>query len=94
MPRKSIKKSSRDISDQLYFWTNDGRILRSLADLAVALREMNDGVFKHHVNVERNDFAKWIEEILGEPVFARKMRTMKSRLTALRSVEAELKKYQ
>ena len=94
MPRTSIKKFSRDIPDNFCFWTSDGRTLRNLADLANALREMNDGVFKHHVNVERNDFAKWIEEILGEPVFARKMRTMKSRLTALRSVEAEIKKYQ
>lgn len=92
--KKAAKKNLFYAPDVWCFWVSDGRILRSLVDLRDGLKEMSDEVFKNHVNKEKNDFAKWIEDILGESVFAKKMRTMKTRLTALRTVESELKKYQ
>jgi hypothetical protein len=55
---------------------------------------MSNESFKYHVAKDRNDFAKWVEDVLQEPIFARKLKTMKTRLTALRSAEAEIKKYQ
>ncbi|MFW5991362.1 MAG: hypothetical protein ACOCQX_03975 [Candidatus Nanoarchaeia archaeon] len=40
----------------------DGREFNSLKDLALSLDDMDDGVFMHHVNEERNDFEPWIRE--------------------------------
>lgn len=88
------KKYLLNAADEHCFWVCDGRILRNLSDLKDALADMSDRIFAYHINDAKNDFAKWVEEILKDPVFARKLHTMKSRKTALRSVTAELKKYQ
>lgn len=94
MPAKKTKKSLFWAPDAWCFWSADGRVSRNLKDLRDGLKDMSDETFRYHVSKEKNDFAKWIEDVLQEPVFARKMKTMKTRLTALRTVESELKKYQ
>ena len=39
-----------------YFMLQDGRELKSLADLYKALGSMPRDVFRHHVNESKNDF--------------------------------------
>lgn len=75
------------------FWTCDGRVLHNLHDLHHALEEMSDESFCHHVNKEKNDFAKWVEEVLEDGQLARQMRRVKTRKACLRKVGTGLKKY-
>lgn len=51
------------------FRCSDGRELHSLKDMALSLDEMDDGVFMHHVNMEKNDFVPWVKE-MGEEELA------------------------
>ena len=77
-----------------HFYLRDGKRLKSLRELAEALENMSDDVFKHHVNEVKNDFSKWIEEIFGEKELAKEMKKAKSRidtqLTILRHILKEL----
>ncbi len=91
--RKIIKKSLVQAPEQQCFWTCDGRILRNLKDLSACLKIMSDKSFHYHVGKTKNDFAKWIEEVLGDSALAGKIRRMKNRLVVLRSVEAAIRKY-
>ncbi len=43
------------------FHLADGRKLSSMLDLAMALQDMNEDTFSHHVNSEKNDFATWLD---------------------------------
>jgi hypothetical protein len=38
----------------------NGAQLNSVKDLGLALEDMNEDVFNHHVNNEKNDFSDWI----------------------------------
>lgn len=60
------------------FITADGKRISSLAELAHALNEMPDNVFKHHVNQFKHDFSNWAKDSFGEE-FADKLRKHGSR---------------
>ena len=70
---KQLQEEVSDIDDQikaipesLYFRLKDGRVLKSVDDLAAALEDMSMSVFTHHVNDKHNDFADWLELALKD----------------------------
>ena len=76
----SASNTSSIISDESrFFYCEDGKILRSLQDLALALESMDDQVFASHVNDYKNDFADWIEGVLQDKLLAQKIRPIKNR---------------
>jgi len=88
-----IKKRSNlvNAADEHCFWACDGRVMRNLEDLHKALKEMPEDVFRYHVNKEKNDFAKWIREVLKDSQLASQSRRLKTRLTFVKKTEARLK---
>lgn len=63
------------------FWVKNGAILADLVELSSALKEMEKEVFAHHVRKTQNDFADWIQYVLGDTELAdmiRKVKTAKS----------------
>jgi hypothetical protein len=52
------------------FRVSDGRMLRNLEELHMALNEMSDDTFKYHVNEEKNDFHNWVKDIFNDAVLA------------------------
>ena len=80
-------------SDGECFWTRDGRILQNLEDLHMAFGSMDEEVFVHHVHNDKNDFADWVEQVLGDldcSVELRKAKELKNAHTVLFS---HMKKY-
>lgn len=67
------------IAEHQYFRLKNGHVLKSLDELGVALRDMDDTIFHHHVNHERNDFANWTNLVFGEKELASKMIHAKSK---------------
>jgi hypothetical protein len=53
----------------------DGRALQDYKALADALDDMEDHVYAHHVNWERNDFAYWVADTLQDAALAEKIRS-------------------
>ncbi|MBW2967929.1 hypothetical protein KY362_05580 [Candidatus Woesearchaeota archaeon] len=54
-------------------WTCHGVIIRNIYELKSEIRNMNDFSFKYHVNDDKhkNDFAKWIREVLHDDQLAK-----------------------
>ncbi|QQR65032.1 hypothetical protein IPH92_00420 [Candidatus Kaiserbacteria bacterium] len=75
------------------FWTTDGRVLSSLVDLKEALASMSDDVFAYHVSKGRNDFAEWIQHVLGDAELAETFRKSKKLNTAHDVVVTRLRIY-
>ena len=70
------------------FWVNRGPVLTDLRQLRDALaRDISDEQFGHHVTEDRNDFAMWVEEVLGNAECANALRHARSRNEALRATE-------
>ncbi|MFH1182251.1 MAG: DUF5752 family protein [Candidatus Woesearchaeota archaeon] len=55
------------------FVVSDGRILKDLKELADALHDMSNDVFRHHVNEFRNDFSSWVRDVFGDQELAEEL---------------------
>ena len=53
--------------------------LETLEQLRDALPSMEEGVFSHHVNDERNDFAAWANDVFGAKRLSEDMRRLSSK---------------
>ncbi len=62
-----------------YFWLATGEPLRSIRELANTLPRMSEETFRHHVNEDRNDFARWVKDVFGEERLAAAMRKCSSK---------------
>jgi len=74
-----------------YFYVNNGAVLRSLNDLLVELKRIEDSAFKHHVNSEKNDFGNWIKDVLKEKALAKNISSSKSLPAMIEVLEKKLK---
>lgn len=54
--------------------------------LETALKQTSDDTFRYHVNAEKNDFYKWVREVIGDDRLARELLRTTSRLQAAKAV--------
>lgn len=62
---KKLKFWEGNVPDNYAFFMCDGKVVKNLKDLVRAMDQINDDVFGHHANKEKNDFSKWIKDIMG-----------------------------
>lgn len=77
VPKQNHKKSKRVLvsaEGPQCFWATNGVIISNLVELRDALDTMAADVFAHHVTEKKNDFADWIEYVLGDTELAAKLR--------------------
>jgi hypothetical protein len=74
------KKTLGTAPEEYHFVLSDGRRLKSLFELADAVHDMNDDIFRSHVNDARNDFSSWVKDIFDEPHLAEELKGTGDRL--------------
>lgn len=84
--KSEAEKRLGDVPQEKRFWCQDGRILKSLSDLEMALRNMSDGVFRHHVSETNNDFSNWVRDVVGDVRLSNDLRRSRNQLLAAKSV--------
>ena len=94
MAQKTIQKKTFSFAAAITdpeknFWLCDGRALKSLKELAQALKAMDNKTWDYHVTSERNDFANWIEDVFGQKTLGAAIRRSKSPKTAAKKLEAK-----
>ena len=72
---------------QNYFYLNNGKKLKSIAELIESLKNMDQGLFSFHVNEQHNDFASWIRDVFGEKELARRISQARYPANMLKSIE-------
>ena len=80
---------NKEAPSEYAFRIYKGEKILSLRQLRDALETMEDPVFAHHVNEQRNDFATWIKDILGYSELSDKMRSLKGRYDILGLLKEE-----
>jgi hypothetical protein len=84
---KSVaEKWLSDVPQEKQFWCQDGRTVKSLSDLGVTLKNMSDGVFRHHVSTTNNDFSNWVRDVIGDVKLSNDLRKSRAQLQAAKSV--------
>jgi len=64
------------------FRCNDGKDLRNLEELSVALSNMTEQTFSHHVTEQKNDFSNWIKDVIGDSTLAKSLTKASDRAQA------------
>ena len=73
------------------FWVHNGPVLKNIAELRLALERMNDAQFAHHVNSGKNDFTKWIVDVLHLTTLAHDLHKAMTRKAAIKVLEKHLR---
>lgn len=96
VPKQNHKKSKRVLvsaEGPQCFWATNGAIISNLVELRDALDAMEAEVFEHHVTEKKNDFADWVEFVLGDTELAAKLRGVAKANKAKTIVVGRLKIY-
>ena len=81
-----------DASPEQCFWVNNGPVIKNLSEMSDFLASMNDDIFKHHVNKEKNDFGNWVRDVLKDEELANDIAKVKSRERILKKVQSRISK--
>ena len=91
MPSKEdAAKYLREVSSDQCFWINNGQILKNLDELGNALGQMGDESYCYHANKEKNDFSRWVNDVIGDQKLANDLLSSKNREFAVKKVRSRL----
>ena len=76
-----------DVLQEKRFWCSDGRVLKSLPELGMALKQMDEGTFRHHSSESRNDFSNWVRDVIGDEKLSRDLLKSPAQAQAAKSVD-------
>ena len=71
--RVEVYNLARPAPNDKYFVLANGKPVQHVAELAEVLDDLEDHVFNHHVNPERNDFHNWVKDVFEDLQLAKKM---------------------
>lgn len=73
--RKATKKAviNKDAPKDKYFVLCNGKPVKNIKELAELMDNIEEHVFNHHVKVDGNDFAQWVEDIFKDLELAQKL---------------------
>lgn len=72
------------------FYLSNGDSAGSLRELLDKLKEIDDDCFFHHVNEERNDFANWIGDAVGDKVLGRRVGKLRDRKKIIAAIDKKI----
>lgn len=94
MNKESAKNILGNVPEDKVFWVNDGRTLRNLQELSLALANMNEETFRYHVNKEKNDFRNWVKDVIKDEKLANDIAKIKSKKLMLERINKKINQLQ
>lgn len=65
----------RVLSEDQYFYTSNGVVIRSLSELKQTLKSLDAETFSHHVSSDKNDFYNWVKSCLKDSEAASRIKS-------------------
>ena len=84
--KQEAQKLLADVPENHSFWCCDGRIFRNMRDLMVGLASMSGDTFAYHLNAEKNDFSKWVFDVIEDEKLAEDLAQSTSQRAAAKTV--------
>ena len=72
------------------FWCHDGSVFTDVNELAAGLATMSDETFAYHSNLEKQDFSKWVKDVIRDKQLANDLAKATNRLQATEYVVARI----
>jgi len=91
VPNKDLYRSwLADVPQDKVFWFPNGRTVKNLDELAAALREVSEEIFRHHISKDKNDFSNWVRDVIGDVTLADQLRKAATQAATARTVKKRL----
>ena len=85
-------KALSDVTDPgRAFWFCNGTIVRNIYELASTVELCNNEIFEYHNNSEKNDFYKWVLDVLGDNVLARRIKKEQDKKKFFQKIKRRIK---
>ena len=84
--KEEAQRRLADVPDDKRFWCRDGKNIKNLGELGKTLVDISDDTYHHHSGEGRNDFSKWVREVVGDGTLANELTKAKSRMLASQAV--------
>ena len=94
MKNDEAKKILSNTPAEKAFWVNNGQVLKNLIELATAAKKLTAEQFAHHVSSTKNDFAKWVDEVIRDSELAKEIRKARTKEDMAKAVINRLKHLQ
>ena len=88
--KEEAVKYLSDAPAEQCFWVSDGHVLKNLSELAGTLPQIDDNTYSYHANKEKNDFSKWVSDILGDKQLANDLLSSKTKNSAVKKLNSRL----
>jgi len=88
--KEDAQRVMRHVPDVKRFYCHDGEILNNIYDLKTALGKMHAATYRHHVTDEKNDFARWVREVLGDDKLSHDMERSQNQKEAAAAVSERI----
>jgi len=75
-----------EVSNDKQFYCTDGRVVKNLPELELALKEMSEETFCYHSSETKSDFSNWVRDVIGDEKLSRDLQKSASRTQAVKKV--------
>jgi len=79
-----------DVPQDKVFWCHDNRVVKNLDELVLSFREMSEETYSYHVTKDKNDFSKWVGEVIGDVILAKDLQKAAAPISAAVKVDKRL----
>ncbi len=94
LSKEEAKRILSNVPPEKSFWVNNGPVLRNVIELATAAKKLAPQQFIHHINNAKNDFAKWVDDVIRDSELAKQLRRIKTKDELAHVVKNRLRQLQ
>ena len=80
--KNGSKKYLAKVPDNMVFWCHDGQVFNDIEDLIEGFDVMSDDIFEYHANEDKNDFACWIMDVIGDETLSKDIKKARNKSEA------------
>ena len=84
--KSTVEKLLGDVPQDKRFLCQDGRVIKNLHELEIALKDMGEETFRNHANEAKNDFANWVKDVVGDEKLSSDLLKSATRLKSAKKV--------
>jgi hypothetical protein len=84
--KEDARKYMADVPEEYVFRCQDSRGFKNLRELRDGLANMTEEVYAYHANAEKNDFSRWVRDVIKDEKLAADLQSSTSRSEAMKRV--------
>ncbi len=88
--KQKAKSLLADVPEEYVFKCCNGHVLHNMRELGEELKTMSDEDYTFHANVEKNDFAKWVKDIIRDTTLAKNLQKSQNQVQANKWVSSRI----